>query len=246
MPSFLQYAGVILGVGFLTTAMAAPSGLQSPETKFPASKIKEVEIYKLTGNIEIFASPQNEAWIEKSGTECKTEIALEQNTLTVRELDGSSDLNCPHPLKAYIPAQAALRLNSNAANVTAQGLRGSVDLELGSGNSTFKESGGSIRAYVNSGDVRLENFAGRAHMRTKSGNITISMEQAAAGNQLNLETRSGNVQVQLPPGLEAVTNLKTTSGHITDDYGPDKNKQHPLRVRVQTQSGNVAVQKMVL
>ena len=240
----LEYAGFILGMGLLATSLAAET--LSPESKFPAGKIKEVEIYKLSGNIEIYASPNQEAWIEKSGTECKTEIALEQNTLTVREFDGSSDLNCPHPLKAYVPAQVALRLNSNAANVTAQGLQGSVDLELGSGNSIFKESGGSIRAYVNSGDVNLEHFSGRAHMRTKSGNITISMEQAAAGNQLNLETRSGNVQVQLPPGLEAITHLKTASGHITDDFGPDKNKRHSLRVRIQTQSGNVAVQKAVL
>ena len=242
----MRYLGVILGVGFLTTALAASADSVSPETKFPAAKIKEVEIYKLSGTIEIYASPSNEAWIEKAGTDCKTEIALEQSTLTVREFDASSSLNCPHALKAFVPAQVALRLNSNAANVTVQGLQGSVDLELGSGDSTFKESGGSIRAYVNSGNVLLENFSGRAHMRTKSGNIVISMDQAAAGGQLNLETRSGNVAVKLPPGLEAVTNLKTTSGHIIDDYGPQKDKQHPLRVRVQTQSGDVAIQKAVL
>ncbi len=241
MLSMIWRSGVLLGICFSASMLMAAESV-----KFPAEKIKEVEIYKLTGDIEISTVTGGEAWIEKAGTACKTEIALEQNTLTVREMDTNSGANCPEPLKAFIPANVALRLNSNAANVAAQGLQGSVDLEIGSGNTVFTNSGGSIRAYVNSGNVKLDQFYGRAHMRTKSGNIVISMKDAATDGQLNLETTSGNVSVKLPQGLDAVTNLKSTSGNIVDDFGPSKDKTHPLRVRVQTKSGDVAVQRTLM
>lgn len=122
---------------------------------------------------------------------------------------------------------AALRVKSGSAAVTATGRYGTTRIDTGSGDVELGEVADSARVQTGSGDVRVQHVARDVVVRTGSGDIAVG----TCGGEASFGTGSGSVDVE---DAGRAVEVKTGSGDI--------NVRHaPADVRVTTGSGKVQV-----
>jgi len=88
-----------------------------------------------------------------------------------------------------------------------------------SGDVKLSGTQGDIRASSVSGDVHLDHLHATAlHATTVSGDIDAQMDALTGGGDLEFETVSGDVGIEMPQALDADLRLSTVSGSIDTDY----------------------------
>ena len=130
-------------------------------------------------------------------------------------------------MRVNAPHEAALRIKSGSAPVTATGRYGTTRIDTGSGDIEVGDIVDSGRVQSGSGDVRIQRVAKDIVVKTGSGDIAVG---TFAGDA-SFGTGSGDIEVtEGGRGLEA----KTGSGDISVG-------QAARDVRITTGSGRVSI-----
>lgn len=88
-----------------------------------------------------------------------------------------------------------------------------------SGNVSISGAQGDVRAASVSGDVRLERLrATSVRATTVSGEVTASIESLSGSGELTFKSVSGNVELELPRGLDADLSMSSVSGQLDSDF----------------------------
>jgi len=130
-------------------------------------------------------------------------------------------------LRVSAPHEAALRVKSGSAAVTATGRYGTTRIDTGSGDVEIGDVDGAARIQSGSGDVRVQRVTGDVVVKTGSGDIAVGSFVGEA----SLGSGSGDVTVEV--GGRAL-GAKTGSGDVSIG-------QAPSDVRVSTGSGRVQI-----
>ncbi|OFV79893.1 MAG: hypothetical protein A2Y78_03820 [Acidobacteria bacterium RBG_13_68_16] len=227
-----------LGFVVMVFAVAALPALaqQRVDEKRPAGKDGVVEVHNVAGSVRVTGWDREEVAVTGTlgkGTE-RLEFSGSGNRTLVKvvlphfshHVDGSD-------LEIKVPAGSTLDVETVSADITADGVSGSLELESVSGTVT---AGGDPRRFdvkTVSGDVEVTaaNAPGRA--KSVSGRV---MLKGVAGA---VEASSVSGEVSVTGGSVSTVELETTSGTITLDAGLAKD----ARVEAKTVSGEV---KLVL
>lgn len=102
-----------------------------------------------------------------------------------------------------VPPQTELRSHTGSGSQRVEGLRGSVELQSGSGAIKASDIGNALRAETGSGDIDIEGVQG--NVRAKAGSGTIHANNVAG--ELDAQTGSGHISAQLtaPGSVRAET-----------------------------------------
>ncbi|WP_109124196.1 DUF4097 family beta strand repeat-containing protein [Dyella sp. C11] len=127
------------------------------------------------------------------------------------------------------------RINARSPSIDADAVSGSIEL---AGNAD------KVNLQTVSGDILAPNVGGEANLQTVSGRIrvsggpwrklnlsTVSGDVQLAGGlapngTFDVDSMSGDVQVQVPSNLSAVIKASTFSGDLRSDFGTVKKVEH--------------------
>jgi hypothetical protein len=157
---------------------------------------------------------------------------IEQNGNTVRVGDTTNDplyRNVSISYELVVPVNTKVRAQSGSGSESIASLRGPVDAQTGSGSISLAQTGGDVRAMTGSGNIDAERIDGTVDAQTGSGHVRVSavagavkahtgsgrieITQTGRGN-VELQTGSGGVTLDLPNDAAFVLNVHTGSGSI--------------------------------
>lgn len=140
-------------------------------------------------------------------------------------------------LRVSLPKAATLELKSGDGSITVEDITGSLTLQSGDGSIVGARLSGDVRARTDDGSIRMREVTGKVDVETLDGSIVVNGtlthvravtgdgsvrvgadRGSVLGDDWNLETGDGSVQVRLPEGLEAVIDASTSDGVIRSSY----------------------------
>ncbi len=212
--------------------------------KFAADQIKEVEISKLAGKVDIEATSQANAWIEKIRQNCPLEAKLKGNTLSIVESCAKSgSCNCaPGKIKVYLPAQAKLNVKNVAGDIEVEGMQGPATFAISSGELELEQSSGEVYATVANGKVDFSKFTGTANIKVTNGKVNVSLKESPRTGPIYIETTNGDIEVECPPDMEVAAELKVTAGMVVNEF-TDSKSPNAVKIFAKALTGNIHIEK---
>ena len=93
-----------------------------------------------------------------------------------------------------------------------------ADIELVNGDLTLDGVAGSVDIELVNGDLTATDLGGDADLATVNGAIRATFDRLDAGQQVDLESVNGSVELVLPAGADAMIEAETVHGDITSDF----------------------------
>ena len=152
---------------------------------------------------------------------------------------GFISASCPSAARIYVPADAAVELETGSGELAVRGVRGGVVAQTGSGDVLLdRVGGGVVTAETGSGEVRAIGVSATESMRAETGSGDVIMNLDRAPGETFVDTGSGEVLMTVP---DVVYRVSTETGSGSQQVTVDNDDDAPRRLRVQTGSGDVIV-----
>ncbi|HXG64805.1 MAG TPA: DUF4097 family beta strand repeat-containing protein [Blastocatellia bacterium] len=134
---------------------------------------------------------------------------------------------------------------------------GNIEANTVNGKINLTDIQGDIEAGAINGTVELIDISGSARTKTVSGTTRVSFNTVADGKPLEFESVSGTIEVEIPDGVNADLEARTTSGSIQldEEFGIEVVKRTPGEsasgqigsggqpLNIKTGSGTIRVRK---
>ncbi len=181
----------------------------------PETPLSEMDLNTKSGDIDMSAKmPERLTARSMSGD------------ITVEALDGD-----PASVVTISAMSGEIELNGNADSVTLSSMSGDVEAYGIYQNADMKST---------SGDVKLEGEAERIRMNSVSGDITAELRNATV-RSIQAHTTSGDVDIDLPSGLDSIhTAMNSVSGSTSCSI-PDSGAGARLQIQAKSVSGDVTI-----
>lgn len=244
MPRSIRLAVAFLTLGLLLrgSPVAAASEQGSFERSYSVTGAVDLEVQDHSGDISIRSGPPGavtvrgkihvaDRWFSGNRRGDVDEIEknppIRQSANSIR-IDYVNDHDISVDYEITVPPDTALRAHTGSGNQRLEGLRGTIDLETGSGDLRLRDiisSHLSLRS--GSGDVVAEDISGAFTAETGSGDLRL--EEKGEGD-VHVRTGSGRIEVR---GMKGALWAESGSGDA-DISGVNTGSW-----QVRTGSGNV-------
>lgn len=282
--------GFTLALAALLPAPAGAGEGRPVDERRPLKADAEVSVTNIAGLIEVEAWDKNELHLtgtlseeveklEISGSESrlKIEVKVPKRTRNVHDT----------VLKLKVPAGVSLEAEGVSADIRVKGLRGNVEAESVSGDVRLDVASKRVEASSVSGDVtltapaedtRIQSVSGdvtvhgargelrgetvsgdlnvqarevrRLDLESVSGDIELDLE-LAKGAEVSVETLSGEVELVLPALPDGVLQMETFSGRLESPWPPQPGASKDYRregggsgrVKLSSFSGDITLKK---
>lgn len=178
-------------------------------------------------------------------------------SIDISGVNGAIDAESVSGAVTVAGGSSEVDIESVSGAVSVSGGSGSIVAESVSGNVKLDGVGGDIEAVTVSGDVRVDAGAvDRVECESVSGNVRF--KGRLGGGTLEVDSHSGNVEIQLPGDTAAEFELESFSGRIDNGFGPPAKRTDRYvpgssvdfrtgtgdgQVSVETFSGNIVLRK---
>jgi DUF4097 and DUF4098 domain-containing protein YvlB len=155
---------------------------------------------------------------------------------------------------APLSHEVEVTATTSSGDVTARDVAGTLEASNRSGTIRISGFQGDLRALSEYGDVEIDGELGKLDAETRSGRArVVARSGSRVATPWRIETRYGDVQLDLPHDLDAEVEAATTYGKITGDFdvrisgGPDHARATARlgaggrTIRVATSNGDVRV-----
>jgi hypothetical protein len=117
-----------------------------------------------------------------------------------------------------VPSRAIVEVRAGEGELSADGVRGEIQLHSRNGSIKAKDLVGRVRADTGNGDLRIRGRFDSLHLRTASGDIDAEI---APGSTVavpwSVDAGDGEVTLHLPADLAANLDARTDEGEIALD-----------------------------
>jgi DUF4097 and DUF4098 domain-containing protein YvlB len=282
------YSAALL-LGALLAVPAWAGGERPIDERRPLKADARVSVENVAGLVEVEAWDRNELHLTGTLAADVEELAISGSESKLRievRLPKASRKVGPTTLRLKVPAGVAFEANAVSADVRVRGLRGALDVDSVSGDVTIDAESkrievgtvsgdvtvrapaedtrvasvsgdvsvhgvrGDVRGKSVSGDVQLSGGAlRRLELETVSGDLDIDAE-LAADCEVSAQTLSGHVRLTLPRLPDGRLDMKTFSGDLTSAFAPSvrgKEFRHEGKgrasVKLSSFSGDIELKK---
>lgn len=161
----------------------------------------------------------------------------------------------------WLERTGALRLNTSAGHVTADGIGGNAEISTGSGKIRIGEVEGTVVVKNSNGDTTIDAATGDVRVRAANGDICV--ERAGAGvdaktssgsirlgevarGSVVLGTAMGNLEIGIAEGTAAWLDVNTGFGHVRnllDNATRPEAADETVEVHGRTSYGDITVHR---
>jgi len=150
-------------------------------------------------------------------------------------------------------------MGSLEASTASGDVKATVDSQMrefnagtASGDIVFHGKAEKARLSTASGDITAKDLMGRASLSSASGDIEATWSRVTPGDEIHVDTASGDVSLVLPQGAKVSGYIDTASGDIDSDFPGHSDHRHRhfrfeedegngVTLEVDTASGDVEV-----
>jgi DUF4097 and DUF4098 domain-containing protein YvlB len=155
----------------------------------------------------------------------------------------------------------ALRVDTGAGHVTADGIAGDAEIHTGTGKVRIGDVEGSLVVKNSNGDITVAAVTGEARVRTANGEISIDRAGASveaktsngsirlgevARGSVELGTAAGDVEIGIAEGTAAWLELNTGFGkvrNLLDNATRPEESDETVQVRGRTSYGDITIHR---
>jgi DUF4097 and DUF4098 domain-containing protein YvlB len=112
---------------------------------------------------------------------------------------------------------APVVVNTSSGAVALSTINGAVSVNTQSGAIELREITGPVSIDTQSGDISLEDVSGETKASSISGDVSLVFEDAKLERAIRLNTKSGDIEIELGPDPNGDLKADTLSGQIDVD-----------------------------
>jgi hypothetical protein len=128
-------------------------------------------------------------------------------------------------------------------------------LNTRNGSIAIADFGGAVEFHAQNGSIQLRRVDGDIRGTTSNGSVSLTLDgNRWNGQGLDVQTRNGSIQINVPDGYAAEIETSTTRGRVQNDFqaGGSNASNGPLtttvggggaRLRVTTVNGSVSIRR---
>ena len=137
-----------------------------------------------------------------------------------------------------------VKVGTVSGDVTVSAIAGDVIVSTVSGDQFVSCDANRVDANAVSGDVHIEGACEEWCADSVSGDVEL-LCTVAPTKKIDLNTMSGNVRVALPADIRGfVADISGMSGHITNEFGPNRYGTCALPIHMDTMSGSLLITRL--
>jgi hypothetical protein len=217
----------------LATSLAGfASVIGSFDRSFQVSGPVDLEVLTRSGDVTVRSGPSgtvtvhgkihsgNYGWFDWGQRSSNADIQELEKNPPIRQSGNSIRIdyvnyrNISIDYEVIVPENTSVRGHTGSGNQRVEGVKGTVDLEAGSGDMELDRLSGDLRFQTGSGNIRGREVSGPVRLKAGSGDIEI--EEVGQGD-VDARTGSGNITVR---GVNGGFRAETGSGDIRADGKP--------------------------
>ena len=137
-----------------------------------------------------------------------------------------------------------VKVSTVSGDVTVSAIAGDVEVNTVSGDQFVSCDANKVDVNAVSGDVHVEGACDEWCADSVSGDVEL-LCTVAPTKKIDLNTMSGSVRVALPGDIRGfVADLSGMSGHITNEFGPNRYGTCALPIHMDTMSGSLLITRL--
>lgn len=140
------------------------------------------------------------------------QIYVQLGDVNVQDHVGKVDVDSYNGTMSLRNIQGDVSAALFAGQLQIEKLRGFLTLATQQSNSKVNQSSGTIQFENGKGTLNIQSFQGRMEGQSQDGPVTIAM---TLDSEVDVKSKSGRVNIQMPPSSGASLNLLTVDGDIT-------------------------------
>jgi DUF4097 and DUF4098 domain-containing protein YvlB len=248
-----RIAGVLVGVLLCAAALplAAEPLKENFDKSYPIAADGRVSLSNVNGNVQVAVWDQNTVRVQ-AVKEAESSEDLANLRIEVSATASSVAIETRYP---STHGSGHHHLSVEYTVTVPKGV--SLDkFELVNGSLTAAGIGGRLRARLVNGEAKLTGLTGSIEAHAVNGELDVELDALAKGQEVELETVNGGIELRLPAAVGAEVRAKTVNGHLSNDFGVPVNKHEYVgadmtgtigsggaEVRLETVNGKIKVTK---
>jgi DUF4097 and DUF4098 domain-containing protein YvlB len=169
---------------------------------------RSLSVKTVSGDVSVEKSTEDHVRVSYSGGMVK--VRSRGDGVQVRSVSGD--------VEARMPLAGTLEAETVSGDIDVDGAGAVLVLKSVSGDVSVETTKGEVNAGTVSGDINLDGFEGRVELRSKSGDVDIKATGVVAGLA---ESKSGDITVSLPRGVDLELELEIEGHDIDDEVAGD-------------------------
>jgi hypothetical protein len=245
MEKMRTYKNIYLLIhGILLTSLS-----QAEETKllFNARLIKEVQINNPNGNLEIVASPNEEAIVYYNSDflspscdlSAKQKIHKLNITVSSKTKEEFKTSQCKVNIKLEVPINVDIDYKIDEGDSFIQGTRGKIKANIGSGEVRINAEVSNFEGEFLNSNITVIGFTGNAKLKVNAGNVKVTYKTVPNKGAFSLLNEAGNLGLFLPVGSAVQHFIETLHG--TTSSAVNSNTSSKFSIDMRTKSGNIEI-----
>jgi DUF4097 and DUF4098 domain-containing protein YvlB len=247
-----RIAGVLVGVLLCVAALslAAEPLKENFDKSYSIAANGRVSLSNVNGSVQVTVWDQNtvrvQAVKEAESSEDLANLRIEVKA-TASSVAIETNYPSTHSSRHHLSVEYTLTVPKGV----------SLDkFELVNGGLTAAGIGGELKARLVNGDAKLTGLRGSIDAHAVNGELSVELDALDRGQQVELETVNGAIELRLPAAVGAEIRAKTVNGHLSNDFGVPVNKHEYVGadmtgtigsggadVRLETVNGKIRVVK---
>lgn len=126
-------------------------------------------------------------------------------------MPADADLSTRVAVALHAPPHILVRVLTRRAMVAVHGFQGALEVDSEVGSVSARLGGGSIRARTVSGAIRVHGSFASARLHTDTGTARLTVPTTDAALAVEVETNSGDVDLEFAPSVAAELDARTRS-----------------------------------
>ena len=247
-----RIAGVLVGVLLCVAALplAAEPVKENFDKTYPIAANGRVSLSNVNGSVQVTVWDQNTVRVQ-AVKEAESSGDLANLRIEVKDTASSVAIETRYPSTSgsghHLSVEYTLTVPKDV----------SLDkFELVNGGLTAAGIGGLLKARLVNGEAKLTGLTGSIDAHAVNGELSVELDALGRGQQVELETVNGGIELRLPAAVGAEVHAKTVNGHLSNDFGLPVNKHEYVGadmtgtigsggadVRLQTVNGKIRLVK---
>lgn len=139
------------------------------------------------------------------------QVYVQKGDVTIQDHNGKVETDSYNGSMTLRNIQGDVDASLFAGQLQIEKVRGFLSLATQQSNGKINQGSGTIQFENGKGSLNIQGFQGRMEGQNQDGSVTVSM---ALDSEVDVNSKSGKVAVQLPPASGALLNLMTVEGEI--------------------------------
>ncbi len=175
----------------------------------------DVEVTGITGTVNI-NNPGGQ--VSLSGISGQVTVVNSKGDVSISEAAGPVNLVTAYGDVELKDLESAVDITARYSDIEGRGLDSAVSIKGQDTGIDLEDLGGDLELETSQRPVYLSDIRGSVNIQNDLGMVVLKLIDKPAAD-IKVESRQGNIRLELPPNASFYLNARVTNGSITSEFG---------------------------